>query len=84
MRYLVLKPIKAFGKRYKRGQIVEDSQLRCPRILIGERKITPIKDEINNAVSSSISPAEEASPEASEQDKEVKKPVKLSFTKKED
>lgn len=78
MKYLILKPLRAFGKRYERGQIVDESQLRCPRILIGEHRVTPVI-----AVSSSISPAEEASSEASEQDKEVNKPVKLSFKKKE-
>lgn len=78
MEYLILKSVKAFGKRYERGQIVDESQLRCPRVLIGEHKVTPVI-----AVSSSISPAAEASTEASEQEKEVKKPVKLSFKSKE-
>lgn len=94
MKYLVLKPFRAFGKRYERGQIVDESQIRCPRIRVGERKIIPLK-----AVSSSITPEDEASTEASPQvevstditsddetstDVEVKTPVKLSFGKKED
>ena len=77
MNYLVLKPIKAFGKRYERGAIIEASDVRCAKILVGEHKITPIK-----AISSSIMPEEEATA-ASEQVKEDKKPVKLSFSKKE-
>ena len=54
MKYLVLKPLKIFGERYERGDIIEDAQVRCARILIGERKITPVL----NDVSSSISPAD--------------------------
>lgn len=94
MKYLVLKPLKIFGERYERGDIIEDAQVRCARILIGERKITPVL----NDVSSSISPAdtdttvepEEAATVVSENTevsddqqevKEVKKPVRLSFAK---
>lgn len=90
MKYLVLKPFRAFGKRYERGDIVEETQVRSPRIRIGEHKIAPII-----AVSSSISPAVETSAPADTSDKseepvaespqqeskEVKKPVKLSFKK---
>lgn len=88
MKYLVLKTIRAFGKRYERGAIIEESQVRSPRILIGEHKITPVRED----VSSSISPAEEdsiqaAAPEETvaestqQEETEVKKPVRLSFTK---
>lgn len=88
MKYLVLKPIRAYGKRYERGDFVDETQVRTPRILVGEHKITPVK-----AVSSSISPAEPAPIEASKEvpvepakqvAEEAKKPVKLSFKKKEE
>lgn len=79
MKYLVLKPIKAFGKRYQRGDIIKSTDVRCANILVGEHKLAPIL-----AVSSSINPEEGASKEAPEQAVEVKKPVKLSFSKKED
>lgn len=77
MKYLVLKPIRAYGKRYERGDFVDETQVRTPRILIGEHKITPVK-----AVSSSISPAEAVTDEPPQQvTEEVKKPVRLSFKK---
>lgn len=77
MKYLVLKPIRAYGKRYERGDFVDETQVRTPRILIGEHKLTPVK-----AVSSSISPAEAVTDEPPQQvTEEVKKPVKLSFKK---
>lgn len=77
MKYLVLKPIRAYGKRYERGDFVDETQVRTPRILVGEHKITPVK-----AVSSSISPAEAVPDEPPQQvTEEVKKPVKLSFKK---
>lgn len=77
MKYLVLKPIRAYGKRYERGDFVDETQVRTPRILVGEHKITPVK-----AVSSSISPAEAVTDEPPQQvTEEVKKPVKLSFKK---
>lgn len=86
MKYLVLKPIRSYGKRYERGDIVDETQVRTPRILVGEHKLAPVL-----AVSSSISPAEAAAeeqiPEVAEQvseDKQPdKKPVKLSFKKEE-
>ncbi len=91
MTYLVLKPIRVRGKRYERGEFVDETQVRTPRILVGEHKLTPV-----HAVSSSISPAVadtkpvEAEAKVSEepvevsvpqQEKEVKKPVRLSFAK---
>lgn len=88
MKYLVLKPLKIFGVRYKRGDFIEDAQVRSARILIGEHKITPVL----NDVSSSISPAavdlmpedslrESVAESAQQEVKEVKKPVRLSFAK---
>lgn len=76
MKYLVLKPFRAFGKRYERGDIVDETQVRSLRIRIGEHKLAPVI-----AVSSSISPAKAVSPEVAEQVTEDKKPVRLSFTK---
>ena len=77
MTYLVLKPIRVRGKRYERGEFVDETQVRTPRILVGEHKLTPV-----HAVSSSISPAEAVTDEPPQQvAEEVKKPVKLSFKK---
>ena len=80
MKYLVLKPIRAYGIRYERGELIDETQVRTPRILIGEHKITPVK-----AVSSSIKPAVEESHVDSSvlQVKEDKKPTRLSFKKEE-
>lgn len=79
MKYLVLKPFKSYGKHYNRGDIVDETQVRSPRIRVGEHKLAPVK-----AVSSSISHAAAASTEAAAAAKEDKKPVRLSFTKKEE
>ena len=94
MKYLVLKPLKIFGKRYERGDIIEDAQVRSARILIGERKITPVQNDVSSSISpadtdTTVEPEEAATvaPENTEvsddqQDvQEVKKPVRLSFAK---
>jgi hypothetical protein len=94
MKYLVLKPLKIFGKRYERGDIIEDAQVRCARILIGERKITPVLNDVSSSISpadtdTTVEPEEAATvaPENTEvsddqqEVKEVKKPVRLSFAK---
>lgn len=75
MQYLVLRPFKCFGIRHERGQLISDKDIRCPRILIGEKKII-------EAVSSSITPGLCAADIADtiQETKEVKK-HKLSFTK---
>jgi hypothetical protein len=94
MKYLVLKPLKIFGERYERGDIIEDAQVRCARILIGERKITPVLNDVSSSISpadtdTTVEPEEAATvaPENTEvsddqqEVKEVKKPVRLSFAK---
>lgn len=94
MKYLVLKPLKIFGKRYERGDIIEDAQVRSARILIGERKITPVQNDVSSSISpadtdTTVEPEEAATvaPENTEvsddqqEVKEVKKPVRLSFAK---
>lgn len=94
MKYLVLKTIRAFGKRYERGAIIEEAQVRSPRILIGEHKITPVREDVSSSISpadtdTTVEPEEAATvaPENTEvsddqqEVKEVKKPVRLSFAK---
>lgn len=51
MTYLVVIPFRSFGKTLKRGQLVDESEIRSPRIRYSEGKIVP-------AVSSSEIPEE--------------------------
>ena len=92
MKYLVLKTIRAFGKRYERGAIIEEAQVRSPRILIGEHKITPVREDVSSSISPAVTDTEPVEAEAKvseepvevsvpQQEKEVKKPVRLYFTK---
>lgn len=94
MKYLVLKPLKIFGARYERGDFIEDAQVRCARILIGEHKITPVQNDVSSSISpadtdTTVEPEEVATvaPENTEvsddqqEVKEVKNPVRLSFAK---
>lgn len=93
MKYLVLKTIRAFGKRYERGAIIEEAQVRSPRILIGEHKITPVREDVSSSISPAVADTKPVETEAvvseepvevsvpQQEEKEVKKPVRLSFAK---
>ena len=93
MKYLVLKTIRAFGKRYERGAIIEEAQVRSPRILIGEHKITPVREDVSSSISPAVADTKPVEAEAKvseepvevsvpqQEEKEVKKPVRLSFAK---
>lgn len=93
MKYLVLKTIRAFGKRYERGAIIEEAQVRSPRILIGEHKITPVREDVSSSISPAVADTKPVETEAKvseepvevsvpqQEEKEVKKPVRLSFAK---
>ena len=65
MKYLVLHQFRSFGKTLRKGQVVDESEIRTPSLRMSEGKITP-------AVSSSTVPEEEvtevsvAPPQASE------------------
>jgi hypothetical protein len=51
MKYLVLRTFRSFGKQLTRGTLIDETEVRSPRIRISEGKITP-------AVSSSDIPDE--------------------------
>lgn len=51
MEYLVLRRFRSFGKLLVKGMVVDESEIRSPRLRMAEGKITP-------AVSSSTVPAE--------------------------
>lgn len=65
MKYLVLHQFRSFGKTLRKGQVVDESEIRTPSLRMSEGKISP-------AVSSSTVPEEEvtevsvAPPQASE------------------
>lgn len=42
MQYLVLRPFKTFGNFYKRGDVVDEKEIRSPRIRVSEGKIVPV------------------------------------------
>ena len=78
MKYLVLKTIRAFGKRYERGAIIEESQVRSPRILIGEHKITPVRDDVSSSISPAVADTEPVEPEAIAAEEPVASSVSLT------
>lgn len=56
MQYLVLHTFRSFGKTLKKGDVVDESEIRTPSLRRAEGKIIP-------AVSSSTVPAEETAAE---------------------
>lgn len=86
MKYLVLHNFRSYGKRHIKGEVVDEAEVRSPRLRISEGKIVP-------AVSSSAEPDQQgvaapvvqASATLGETNKavgEVKAKVSLSFGKK--
>lgn len=76
MKYLVLRRFRTYGKLLYKGDIVDESQLRSPRLFLAEGRIVP-------AVSSSIVPDEGLNNETPL--KELKKEDKIKLgAKKED
>lgn len=52
MKYLVLHSFRSFGVRHVKGEVVDEAEVRSPRLRISEGKIVP-------AVSSSAEPAQQ-------------------------
>ena len=48
-KYLVMHKFRSFGKTFLRGQIVEETELRSPRLRVSEGKAVPIKDIVDNS-----------------------------------
>lgn len=54
MKYLVLHTFRSFGRTLRKGEVVDESAIRSPRLRLSERKIVPaVEEPLNSAVISS-------------------------------
>lgn len=82
MEYLVLHSFRCYGRTLRKGEVVDESAIRSPRLRLSEGKIIQaIEEPLDSAVISSSGTVQQAvaAPVAQPLIKEEKKHTRLSF-----
>lgn len=86
MKYLVLHNFRSYGKRHVKGEVVDEAEVRSPRLRISEGKIVPAVSSLAEPDQQGVAaPVVQASAPLGETNKaveEAKTKVSLSFGKK--